>query len=203
MPTPFTARVFKSLEATYRFVGGLTGLSNFSLGSAIQPVHDLAREAAMGSGLSQEMGYFVAGQTDSHAGAGQIRATVDPFDQADDRQIGRELVSIWLITGWAQCTVSANYVTASIMLRYPTIPDGFAAQSVLTHLLPDIMTEGIAGVFSCGDLARPAEQVLLPIRMPDGTTIRTTTQAVTGANEIGIFALCWAGAKDSLPPGVA
>jgi len=204
VPERFEARPLRYLDALYKMVGGLSGPNTFAVESAIQPVHDVSRIAQIGSGFSDQLGYFVAGVTDVHSGAGAIRASLDPYDQVDARGFPRADSGVWLISAFGTCSSSANFVTAGVAITYPTIPDAFAGQQILTHIFPDALLAVTTTPVLIGDLARVTEHnPVSPLFIPDGSTLDFLTQAVTGANTINLHALMWAGARGALPPGLA
>jgi len=204
LPARFEGRPLRFLDALYRVVGGLTGPKEFAVEAAIQPVHDVSRQAQIASGFSEELGYFVRGVTDVHVGAGAIRQSLDPWDQVDSRNFERATAGVWLISAFGSCSSSANFVTAGLAITYPTIPDAFAAEQILTHIFPDALLAVTSTPVLIGDLARVAEHnPVSPLFIPDGSMLDFLTQAVTGANTIRLNALLWAGARGALPPGLA
>ena len=202
----FTANPLKALDAIYQFVEGLTGLREFQLEGSIIPVHDLSREAEIGSGLSQAIGYFIEGTLDVHAAAGVIRTTHDPWDQVDTQRgpNRRNNYAVWLMDVFGICTDQGNFLNASSVLSYPTIPDALAAENkILAAFNTTVQTGTIAAEFNLEETVGVYLRGRMPVFIPDGSTIAMQTEAQTADNNITLNHLYWAGARNTLPPGVA
>jgi len=200
---PFTFRPLRTLDALYRFVGGMTGLQDFALESAIQPVHDVSRMAALSGGISPAFGYVAAGGVDVHAGAGSIRTTADPYSIAGDFNVLDEAAAAWLIAVFGTTDSSANHSTASISYSYPVIPNAFGGQEVVCGFFPNIVAETVSGNFSIGDAAKDSQQAPLPLFLPRGGTLNFLSVAQIGAVETALTAVLWVGAVGTTPPGMA
>ena len=199
----FFRRPLEALDWIYNFAEGLTHLSSMAVDGEIQPVHDLSREAEVGSGLSQELGYFIDGSIHVHSGSGTIRDTLDPWAQVDLHRPIRAGSGVWMIAGFCHQTSSGDFTEAGISVTYPTIPDAFlAGNQIGTHFFPDALVAVISGDIVAGDDTRVTNLVDMPLYIPDGSTINNVSTA-GGAITIDVMNLFWAGAKGVLPPGMS
>lgn len=205
MADPFSAQVLKALDNKYRFIGGPAAPRAMDISGAITPVEDLSRASDIGSGVGLALGYGSVGTTDVHAGAGTIFTTHDPYDLVDTFAPVRAPYGVWLTDIMCNTSSSANFVDAGVSLSFPVLDGSFSADDdYLAAFFPDALIITVSsGRAFCGDADGDAIKFKQPVYMPDGTTIRMSTQAVTGAATIRQRCLIWAGAKGALPPGVA
>ncbi len=208
----FTARPLRALDRIYRFVGGMVGPKRFASESEIQPVHDLSREAEIGSGIGGALGFYTRGPTDAHVGTGIIFGSFDPYEMADTHFDQRSRLGVWMMGAW--CSTDAmgavRFVNAGVAVALPEIPGTFGAPfetNLLTHAwFDEIMeipvNEGHAANQTEGS-SRALQYDGLPLYLPDGTIIHHRTEATTNVVEISIRILFWIGARGARPPGVA
>jgi len=93
----FTLAPLRLLDGLYRFVGGLKGESTMDLTSPIVRVHDLSREAELGTyngkesaAISSANPFFTINVDNVHGGAGAVRLRIGVYANQD--------------TGWALAT---------------------------------------------------------------------------------------------------
>jgi len=197
----FTARPLGALENIYRFVGGQTGPNVFTLAAPLQPVHDVSREAEMGTAQTGALGYFYLGTVDAHVGVGNIFTTSDPY-AGPFRDLDPVDVDVWIIDALCTCDDSADFDIALLGLIYPILPGAFATAE--TQLLFEFTTPARA-IVSAGDSTIPAviHRIAMPTYVPHGATLAQRTSAdVAGTNNISLFTIFWAGARGILPPGM-
>jgi len=206
MPEEFTGQPLKALDRLYRFPGG-SDIRSFETDSAIQPVHDVSREAELASGLSGEFGYYIQSVEMAHAGAGSLFGTIDPWAQADVRARERASVAVWVVSMFGTADVVARFVTGLAALSYPLLPDTFPLAAAVSDMLlyqwdsaSDASRSGGIGMLT--DVATSAQRAQMPIYVPDGGIIQVSSEAQTGAVDIAISGLFWAGAFGVTPPGM-
>lgn len=205
----FQRSPLRILDRIYNFVGGNTGTRAFNLEGAIQPVHDLSREAEVGSGYSQALGYFYTGVNEVHAGAATAYQDLDPFEQATFQGRERSETGIWICG--AHMTASTAIATVGIVtVKLPTITGAFSGQIFpLFMFLPNSINTGSGGnveyqITSAGRISYSGAVLqphTLPLFIPNGTTMEFRTTA-SAAGTIRLMALCWAGPLGVRPPHV-
>jgi len=198
----FSRKPLGILDNIYRFVGGQTGPTSFAEEMAIQPVHDVSREAEMGTAQSAALGYFLEGFTQSHVSTGTIFGTADAYARTF-RDLAAEDVDLWIIDALCVCDDAADFESAATGISYPIIPDAFPTAFVkhvreFTTPLAALTSGGVAPVPPVGDL------VSLPMYVPHGSQqLARSTADNAGTVDISTFFLFWAGARGALPPGLA
>lgn len=200
----FSASPLKALDRIYRFVGGLRGLSEFELDGPIQPVHDIAREAELDSPIGLQ-GYFSITESQSHAGAGVLNDTYDPYASAPAFPgMEQSQGGIWVMA--QHCTVGTGsfFVIANSSYVYPVLAGAFPASTEqLLFSFPDIVDQVTVGLpILCGDLARVTNQVTLPFFLPFGGSISINSEA-SDVTVIVSTIVFWAGPLGTRPPGTA
>lgn len=198
----FTRKPLGILDNIYRFVGGQTGPTSFAEEMAIQPVHDVSREAEIGTAQSAALGFFLEGFTLVHVGTGALFGADDAYARVF-RDLAPEEVDIWIID--ALCTTSdqSDFATANAGITYPLLPGTFPA--AITKLVRSWSVPQDT-IFSGGINPVQADNhpVMLPMYVPHGSQIGVrTTSDNAGTMTTQTFFLMWAGARGALPPGVA
>jgi len=112
--TDFKNNPLGLLNRIYRFDGGLQGLSRMDLAGQIQPVHDLSREAELGSRGVNKGGFIQIGETltnDTAAGA-TIFASRDIYASLDSVGVLEDFSSrfhrLWLMDAYGVIVADAN-----------------------------------------------------------------------------------------------
>ncbi len=197
----FSARPLGILENIYRFVGGQRGPSDVSLEAAVQLVHDVSRQSEMGSAQSAALGFFWVGEEITHVGTGNIFSTQDPY-AGPFKDAAPEDVDVWIIDALCTSDDSADFDFARMGLKYPVLPGAFPTSQ--THLLFQWDTP-VGNLENSGDGVVPAipMPLWLPKYIPHGSELLIRTNSDTsGTVAIEVWALCWAGARGALPPGL-
>jgi len=190
------------LDNLYRFVGGQKGPNSFAEEMEIQPVHDVSREAEMGSAQSAALGYFLEGFTQVHVGTGALFATADPYARTF-KDLDPFDVDIWFMDALMNLDDSGDFQDGGIGISYPVLPGTFPSalvKTVFEYTTPgSTLTSG--GVNPVPPVAR---LVTLPMYDPHGSQLLVRTVADgSGTVTITTFGLFWAGARSALPPGLA
>jgi len=201
----FTSRPLGVLDNIYRFIGGQTGPNEFEDHVAIQPVHDVSREAEVGTAQSSALGFLLMGTVDVHVGIGTIFTSIDVYDEArvTFRELDPEDVDCWIIDGLCTNTDSSDFDQAAIGLQYTALNGAFPTTQ--EHLLWEYTTPGPA-LRSGGPATIPQvlNQPRLPKYVPHSSRILARSSADNGGtNTINLFVLLWAGARGTLPPGLS
>jgi len=208
----FTKKPLRILDNLYQFIGGLAGLEEFELSGAIQPVHDVSREAEL-SGFGQRQGYWTMTATQTHAGAGELLDVLNPYAQATD--IGNGWINplptnwrIWIIDIWAYILSAgvAGFVEAQCDLAYPAGMVGpndnnaFVQRQLLYHAdTASSLTGGTETmVFASG---QPSIIAQLPRRIELAQLVTFGSEASAAAT-IREMALLWVGEVGATPPGL-
>ena len=201
----FLKKPLKALDFIYDFVGGWVGLGEFA-DSAIQPVHDVAREAELGSALGglSRMGYTLLRAAHVHVATGTIRTTADPYNAFDNLEIPRGNGSVWISDVFAISNAAADFKNAACLVTWPTF-DGFSQGDVQPLAFFDTpFGDVLAATLLLG--AADGERLLcrMPVFVPDGSIIAFGSES-DGAGTVTITqtVLVWAGPAGARPPGVA
>lgn len=197
-------KVLQALDFIYKFVEGQSGPLTVDLDSPVVLVHDVSRNAALGSGINNQLGYYIHQTVNVHGSGGQLFDTYDPWTEIDALSIPRNLVSVWLVDMWAQTDTALSIDVIQTAALFPTVPGSFQGES-----LP--LRNWGGGEFQSvdsGGTIRPAHLEVenvprsLPMFMPDPTTILVVTDALIAAT-LSQHTMFWAGAKGTTPPGMA
>jgi len=198
----FTKKPLGVLDNIYRFVGGQSGPNSFAEEMAIQPVHDVSREAELGTAQSPERGYFLRGFDHAHVGTGSIFNQQGCYDRTFD-SLDAEDVDLWIIDVLCQNNDASDFASAGGGLEYPILPGVFNAQIkslrefVDADQVPALISSGLVPVPPVDDFA------VLPIYCPHGSEfVQRTTSDNAGTVTISVYFLFWAGARRTSPPGL-
>lgn len=203
----FLQRSLGVLDRVYDFVGGTRGLSEFELGGSIQPVHDMSREAELGSRGVAQGGYLSLGQTFVHSGVGTLFVATDvyaAFDSiarfSDFRSTAKDQHRLWLldIFGAVDGTVANWSFSMSAALLAPDDRTQFLAQYDSTQA---ITVTGAAPLAMTSSVNTPLDRRTYPALWQPGTIWQgrsTATDAVTTR----LHTLWWAGPLGTTPPGM-
>lgn len=204
--------VLRVLNRLYSFVGGVQGVQNMDLLSPVTVVHDVSREAELGSDLTPFLGFHVLTQQLNHAGADTQRAATDPFTQvATYGAIPDHDISLWLL----DCTIypSTNaigvvYCALFQSLQYPGVGAAGYYPSKVIRVADD--QAGVAN-FAGGGTAyqgitantafHAVDQIRDPILIHPGSRF-TTASTSTGAMALIVHWFLWAGRRGTTPPGM-
>lgn len=198
-------RAIQVLDRLYNFPGGTRGLSEFDLAGAIQPVHDLSREAEFGSRGAQDSGYLYIGQTldNDSSGAETTRVSTDPyvaftsigefsnFRTADHR--------LWLmgVFGSVDTLGAANWTNMQPALQFAN-----DRVLILANYDADVTAPIASGsrplVQNEASLPQPFQ---MPIFLPVGTLL-VTASASTDDVISRLHAIFWGGPIGVTPPGM-
>jgi len=208
----FTKKPLRILDNLYEFVGGLAGLSEFELSGAIQPVHDLSREAEL-AGFGQREGYWTVATSQVHAGAGELTDALTPYAQGTD--LGNGWINplpanwrIWVIDLWAYIVSAgaANLTAVQVVLSYPVQMVGpndnnvVANERLLFHADTASSIQGGTNTM-IRQAGEPSIVAQLPARIELAQNISFQSEA-SGACTINQFALIWVGEKGTYPAGM-
>lgn len=200
----FLQRSLGVLDRVYDFVGGTRGLSEFDLAGSIQPVHDMSREAELGSRGVAQAGFLQLGQTFVHAAPGGVTVSTDvyaAFDSiaafSDFRSTGKDLHRLWLLDIFGSTDSAANF-------------NGLSSQA---ELAPNDRTQFL-GTWDATNNAGGARLSLVksstadtdrrryPALWQPGSLWISDSSAINGAVTTRLHTLWWAGPLGTTPPGM-
>lgn len=202
----FQERLLTVAEACYRFIGGERQVSNFSLASPIQPVHDYSRQSELGARGRGAMGYLRVGQTltNATAGATTIFASLDPYTAFDppifDFDARRH--RLWMMDLYASVdtTDANNWSSAASGIAYD--PSGTNRVRALRHWNEDLPGLTSAGQRPCVLQEAQAFPEGLPVYFPPGTL--WVSNCISTNDCVGrVHATFWAGPIGTSPPGMS
>jgi hypothetical protein len=214
MATPFRNKCLEVLDRVYDFVGGLRTVSQADLNLPIQLVHDVSREAELGSPYGRNQGYGSYNWGNNHAGAGTLNSVYEPYvsilnslalDPVYVPPAGD--VDLWLIGYGAYITANTlgSLVCNLMFSAFPpetgfvNIPFLWAQDVVTTTDWPGTGTS--LGIAELNDGSKNMVRNLrLPMLLPYGCRlgIRSNT---TGAANVFLSTVIWIGRKGTTPPG--
>jgi len=211
----FNKRPLRLLDQIYDFIGGQRDLSDFALESAIQPVHDLGRQAER-AGFGLRDGYWMAQATQAHVAAGVVEDAVDiyapiqanngwpnPIQDVDD-------LRVWAISASAIVTdgETPEFLQTQITLSMPAGmvgPSDINTPAVIDLLLWWGDTIAIVGVNSpVISSTGPTDQGVMPVRIEPGAFVSFGSEQ-TGAGSLTVSQtmLLWVGCAGCSPPGLS
>lgn len=206
----FTRSILRILNRLYRFgSGGPQGTDTLDLTSPIQLVHDVSREAELGSGKDLEGGYFFIPYSVTHAGAGSVNEEITPATALGNvAETAGEDLDVWIL----EVLTHDNLNVISLLtvdLIFPSTFPGLTPGAGYTPVLPIYIQSGTtevcapgAGGYLYAGVGTAAVRSALPVRYPSvGATIGIRS-TVTGATAFDLFLLCWVAPKGTTPPGV-
>lgn len=204
------------LDRIYNFVGAQTP-TEADVDVPVQFVHDLSREAEIGSAFGRFRGYAVFIATNTHAGAGVIRSAWDPYARIvagsiDPNYSPTELdMDVWLLGFQTTVQTPANLTTLSIGWS----PLGAIPPSTTDAVFPLLYSTEFNRPFSqgnaLGDLYLAAQEgtdpsanvpgfLPRPLYMPHGSTFTLRSNA-GGATNVQASFLVWVGRVGTAPYG--
>lgn len=208
----FNSRALAVLDRIYRFVGAPRFSRALDVAIPIQVVHDVSREAEVGSGRGLYEGYMVLEAAHGIGGGGGIgRTSIDPYALVQPI-IGEAVDSfrIWILHGFAEPETATAFTLWDAALE---LVDDFqgGATSELPVLVPLFVHVTVANfpnnagtgnrALSFADPSAASMTTPLPIMLPRNSLIRSQAQS-TGDDVLGRFYV-WVGPAGSLPPGAA
>jgi len=202
----FVGRPLKVLDLIYDFVGGWGGLGEFAEESAIQPVHDVARQAELGAALGGlgQFGFTMIRASHVHVGAGTIRTTADPYNAFSNLSVPRDQGSIWIMDVFGTSNAAADFKNAGCLVTWP-IFSGFSNADVQPlAFFNTALGDVLANLLLLGRAEGAHQLSKFPLFVPDDSIISFGSEA-DGAGTVTITqtVLTWAGPAGARPPGVA
>jgi len=216
----FRARVLGILDRIYRFTAAKTYTDQLDLSSPIQLVHDVHREAELGTGIGIYDGFVNLGSWGvNHPGGNTQRYVIDPYvsilagaSPVDPvKQYVADDIDAWLMSFQVISDTSNQPATA---FRFGWIVDDMSPYA--TESMPVYFFEGngttanatnYAGTGTIALLQKePCDTAVpyitpLPFLFPH--TGRVSIASVsTAACNVFVHALLWVGARGTSPPGV-
>jgi len=214
----FRNRCLGVLDNVYGFLSARKSADSVQLQQPIQLVHDVSREAEVGSAFGLHRGLAIVELTVTHGGATTELARLDIHNEILNSSSGPDPIDlqiqafrdfdVWLID-YTAANSAAVVTTAYVALNYPAInPEAAVTYTVYPLALLDSDAHGWSNYTATGlqrvlvmanQLVYP--RIPRPIYIPPGTyfTSRSTT---TGAASIEYRLLVWVGRQGTMPPGV-
>lgn len=207
------------LDRIYGFVSGQTQTGAMTLESPITTVHDVSREAELGTGVGQFGGYFFGGVVQSIAGAATADSSEDPYAAIIDPEFSLDNpqdYDVWLIDLIAETASggSANLTSIIAVLSLPTDAAAFlgtahdmgwplhqwlnGGASITFRNIADTTTYQVL-LNGLGSEARGR----LPMLIPRAARLRFRIVSTAAIGGIGVAytTLYWAGKRGVTPPG--
>jgi len=207
--TDFRARSLSVLDRVYEFIGGTRGVSQFELGGSIQPVHDLSREAELGSRGEREAGFLMLTQTFAHVGATVIFETTDVYNSFDLLRAvvdfdsrGSRRHRLWLLDIFGSSDLAA-FTQLSTGATIPVLTGAGGFQTLYLADWNQTRTAPVSG--GPRPLVHSDAGDLQPRRLPalwQPGTIWNTRSSSSGNDTIRVSTLWWAGPLGTTPPGM-
>jgi len=222
--TKFRARSLGVLDKVYDFDGGTRGLSEFDLEGAIQPVHDLSREAELGSGHGRNHGFYIMRIVNTHVGVGSITDQLNIFTPTNRfgtyTPVDPSSEWIWGFNAWMEADEATDFASATLHLNAGT---GGSRDSLLGAFEPAGAGAGtdppgirliafwnaIVGA-SPPDLGNRSNTIMpsynirpFPIPFAQAVLTFVSTSDTAGTIEIAMSMLIWRGPRGVTPPGIA
>lgn len=201
--TNFRAPILRGLEGIYRFVGSQVMTRAVELDRPITLVHDV-------SGMvSDEVGdYFTYRDSMHHTSAGNIRATIDPYEEATSVGVGwpKDRSTVFLCSYQHIVTATADFDDATLALALPASYGSQAqyytlAYGDITIPKPAAAADGFP-VWAGGE-PKNQSQYRLPLHIPLDADIQvSSTSSGTPSFFCYIDLLFWVGPKGLKPPGL-
>ena len=203
----FKNRPLSVIARIYQFAGGPTVRSDFDVSSSIQPVHDVSREAELGTRGRAQAGFLELGQTFVHVGVGTLRAATDVYasfnsisDFSDFDSQGASKDRLWLLGLFGTTSDDGDFGICATALLYQTpLRTYLLARWALTS--EDIEAGGRFPLVHTDPRAVPEPD--FPIFFPPGALWGTRSTADNaGTTTTRIFSRWWAGPLGVTPPGL-
>lgn len=206
----FQSRSLEVLDRLYDFVGGTRRMDTFDLAGSVQPVHDMSREAELGSRGVRQGGFIYIGDTLTNATMGvttiftsrDIYASLDSVGVLQD--FSSRLHRLWLmdVFGSVDDTGVTNFTEAGAAIKYQ---DPAVRLQFLRHW------DGVTASVASGE-DHPMVQIeaslpfqrTRPLYLPFGGT-PTLLQANAISSDdctARVHWLLWAGPIGTTPPGM-
>lgn len=215
----FRARILGVLDGIYRFTAAKTYTDKLDLNAPIQLVHDVSREAELGSGKGLWGGYATLVYWGvNHPGAGQLRYVIDPYvtllqsaTPLDPVQTFlADQLDMWLISFQVH-TDTVNEPATRFTFTYvfddvnPTTgeayPVAFFEGSGGTTIVTDFPGTGSEYLLRPETNSDHLQCVKLPFLFPHTGRVAISSQAGAACN-VFVHALVWVGSRGTAPPGM-
>lgn len=222
--TQYLSTVLRTLERLYRFRSSqLTAPEEIELGVPIQLVNDVSRMAMYGSGVGDNLGYYLAHLKTTHTVNGTLTLAITPNNPTQalngwPSTYNPDRFQLWILRAWADNNDPTDFVRAGAFLQHSASSIGPAGGSAVQQARDNIFLarESVTVADSAGEptaagSTRPVQQSLFSVPIPllqkdDGAaaTIGITTTAGTGGTlSVDVNFLLWLGVKSATPPGLA
>ena len=203
----FLNRPLSVLSRLYQFRGGPSIRSDFDVVGPIQPVHDLSREAELGTRGRGANGYLELGQTIVHVGVGTLFASSDPYalfdsigEFSDFNSTGVRKDRLWLLGFFASTSDTGDFEEASSGMLYQD-PLRTLLLTRWTSAGSIIEAAGLFPLISSVFFITPVPQ--FPIFFPPGALWASRSSADNaGTTTTRIHSRWWAGPQGVTPPGM-
>ena len=202
----FLNRPLSVVSRLFQFRGAATIRSSFDVGTPIQPVHDVSREAELGTRGQAQNGYLELGQTITHVGVGTLFFTSDVyalfdsiFEFSDFASQSNRKDRLWLLGLFATTEDVADFASAAsgILYQDPTREYLLARWDTAVNGFTAVGNAPLIGT----DLINPKPS--FPIFFPPGSLWDSTSVADNvGTTVTRIFSRWWAGPQGVTPPGM-
>lgn len=202
----FLNRALSLLEGLYRMEGSMVSTDQIDLSRPITLVHDTARGAAMLSAFTNADGYMLITATHTHVGAGSLFTSVDPYLVTDAARKSRAQTRIWALHSFGDVSAAGGLFTEGIITRLtPVLPTGSVVSSRPQLLARyDQLSQRFAAASNFMLDATVPNTTQFPVNIGPGPLGGTGgihfMSIVTGAVEVRLALMCWAGPRGAEPP---
>lgn len=210
--TQFLRRALSALDAIYAFRGGQNTLDQFDLAGAVQPVHDVSREAELLAGYGNPVapGWWWIGQANTHVGSDEQQNALNPrtvIEAANSLVLTQKPIEydVWWYDCYCWSLVENIISLANVVAVYPAGLPGqtLAHNQLLAHFNGRVATSqqsGSAGGFDDAGTSTFPTRIVSPLILPSGTTLNTRTVAAAFAGDIAVINRIWVGPRGVRPP---
>jgi hypothetical protein len=211
----FRGRVLEILDRIYHFTGTVASTSRLDLNAPIQLVHDVSREAELGSAYGRHEGFAIVGAQVTHVGASTAYTAVDPYATViawggfdPGAQPTREDIGLWLMDV-SVAVLNGALTSLATSLDYPEMLPQTGTDNVFPLNYETFDTIPFCNYAGVGDRIVMLPSLAgtvgtnypnFPRYLPYGTRIAFRT-VTSGAEVIETRSLVWMGQKGTSPPG--
>jgi len=210
----FKNRPLRVLDTIYQFIGGMTGLTRFSLKSGIQPVHDVSRESEL-AGFGNRQGFWLSQGRQAHVAAGSQSDRIVVYNNtALNNNSGWQAplppdLRIWILGGFGTISgTDANFAEAGISFEWPGQSVGPADTTPAQVEQLVFHSTSLTNLGAPSALIPTAGLMDRPFRMDFDTTqaldlVFRSRQTGAGAVTVQLSCIMWVGKTGTAPPGMA
>lgn len=219
----FRNRVLNVLDNVYGFLSEKRSISRVELEHSVQLVHDVSREAELGTGAGEDQGFGII-EINQSLIAGNLDYALNIYDLLDDCTSFRlcldsSLYRIWYMGGaaaWAttdaagKCTsVAAQWVLPALSQRFLSSAYPGQIPFLYTDAHKDTFLQATtptvrAQLYAPSTSFQPELRIRTPLYLPRGTqlTYRMVGTGVSAAPGVTLNVPIWFGKVGVTPPGM-